>query len=64
MINTNIQKTATTNNMINLKIKQQHKTVVDRCYCLREVLFQKMFAGSLQVCFAWTTIFLQNRQGE
>ena len=33
--------------MINSKIKEQHKTFVDRCYCHREVLFQKMFVYSL-----------------
>ena len=38
-----LKKTATTNNRINSKIKQQHTTYVDWCYCLREVLFQKMF---------------------
>ena len=37
------KKTATTNNRIKSKIKQQHTTFVDWCYCLREVLFQKVF---------------------
>ena len=36
------KKTATTNNRIDSKIKQQHTTFVDWCYCLREVLFQKV----------------------
>ena len=47
-----IAKIATTNNRINSKIKQQHTTFVDWCYCLREVLFQKMFGCCLQVCLA------------
>ena len=34
------QKTILTNNMINLKIKQQHTAVVNWCYCHNEVLFQ------------------------
>ena len=34
------KKITWTNNRINRKIKQQHTTVVDWCYCLREVLFQ------------------------
>ena len=58
------KKTATTNNRINSKIKQQHTTFVDWCYCLREVLIQKMFVSCLQVCLAWTTILLPNRPGE
>ena len=58
------KKTATTNNKINSKIKQQHKTFVDWCYCLMEVLFQKLFGCCLQVYLAWTTILLPNRQGE
>ena len=46
------KKTTTTNNRINSKIKQQHTTFVNWCYCLREVLFQKMFVCCLQVCLA------------
>ena len=36
------QKTISTNNRINSKIKQQHKTFVDWRYYFREVLFQKV----------------------
>ena len=36
------QKIISTNNRINLKIKQQHTTFVNWCFCLREVLFQKV----------------------
>ena len=64
MINTNVKKTISTNNRINAKIKQQHTHFVDWCYCLREVLCKKMFVCCLQVCLAWTTILLPNRQGE
>ena len=59
-----LNKTATTNNRINSKIKQQHTTFVNWCYCLRKVLFQKMFVRCSQVYLAWTTIPLPNRQGE
>ena len=55
------KKTATTNNRIKSKIKQQHTTFIDWCYCFRDVLFQKMFVCCLQVCLAWTTILLPNR---
>ena len=37
------QKAIATNNMIASKIKQQHTTFVSWCYCLREVLFQKVY---------------------
>ena len=36
------KKTATTNNRINSKIKQQHKTLVDWCYCDIDILSEKM----------------------
>ena len=58
------KKTATTNNRINSKIKQQHTAFVDWCYCLRQVLFQKMFVSCLQVYLARKTDYLPNKQGE
>ena len=37
------QKIISTNNRIKSKIKQQHTTSVNWCYCLIEVLFQKVY---------------------
>ena len=36
------QKNISINNWINWKIKQQHTTFVNCCYCLREAMFQLM----------------------
>ena len=55
--------TPTTTGLIE-RLKKQHTTFVNWCYCLREVLFQKMFVCCLQVCLAWTTILLPNSQGD
>ena len=61
MINTNIKKQQqqTTGLIPILK----HTTYVNWCYCLREVLFQKVFVCCLQACPAWKTISYQRDKG-
>ena len=56
------QKIISTNNSINSKIKQQHTTLVNWCFCLREVLFQCVVC-CVQVCLAWKTISCQTCKG-
>ena len=49
MISTNIKKTISANNRIKSKINQHLTPYVDRYYCLREVLFEK-------VCLLFTSL--------
>ena len=66
MINTNNdQKIISTNNRINWKIKQQHKTFVKECsiLCQRSFVSEIVFVCCLQVCLAWKTIFCQTDKG-